>query len=137
MGHKIGEAGLDRYVSARLIERARRRARQKRGAVAVGMLSLIPPPFPFSPFMLAGGALGIRALVFLSTFAALRLVRFGVEAFLAVRYGRAILGWLESDRIQDIVILVMAAAFLLTALSIVRLMRSSGRPAGSRKAVRA
>jgi membrane protein YqaA with SNARE-associated domain len=137
MGRKIGEAGLERYVSAARVARARSRARQKRGAVALALLSLIPPPFPFSPFMLAGGALGIRATVFFVIFALARLVRFGIEAFLAVRYGRAILRWMESDWIQTVVFCMIVLAAILTGLSVVRLIRSSRGRSAAPKIARA
>jgi membrane protein YqaA with SNARE-associated domain len=136
MGHKIGEEGLERYVSKERIERTRRRVKDK-GAVALAMLSLIPPPFPFSPFMLAAGALHVRALTFFLTFALARLFRFGVEAALAVLYGRAILRWIQSDIVNDVVLVVMALALVLTGLSIYRLLRSSrARRGGAVTAVR-
>jgi membrane protein YqaA with SNARE-associated domain len=128
MGHKIGEAGLERYVAADRIERARRRVKD-RGAIAVAILSLIPPPFPFSPFMLAAGALGLRALTFFVAFALSRMFRFGVEALLAVWYGQTIVRWIESDVMQQVVLGMVVLAVLLTTLSIVRLVRSSHRPA--------
>jgi hypothetical protein len=78
--------------------------------------------------MLAAGALGLRAPIFFATFALSRLVRFGVEAVLAVRYGRAILAWIESDVMQQVVGGMIVLAAVLTTLSIVRLVRSSRAP---------
>src|SRR4051794_35488463 len=52
MGGKIGENGLDRYVSTRRLERMRRKIRDS-GAIALAVLDLIPPPFPFTLFVLA------------------------------------------------------------------------------------
>jgi membrane protein YqaA with SNARE-associated domain len=124
MGHKIGEAGLERYVSATRIERARRRI-ERRGAFALALLSLFPPPFPFTPFILAAGALGLRPSIFFATFAGSRMLRFGLEAALAVRYGRTIVTWIESDIMQRVLLAMVGLALLLTTLSIVRLVRSS------------
>src|ERR1700756_5107384 len=58
MGATVGDNGLERYVSpARL---ARVHAKIKRsGAIALAVLDLIPPPFPFTPFVLAAGALEV------------------------------------------------------------------------------
>src|SRR5262245_47572229 len=56
MGGRIGDRGLERYVSARRLGRIRRKIRHS-GAVTLAALDLIPPPFPFTPFVLAAGAL--------------------------------------------------------------------------------
>ena len=83
MGVKIGEKGLERYVPAKRLERIRQRMAGG-GAVTLAALSLIPPPFPFTPFVLAAGALEVRPVTFFTTFTACRLLRFGLEAALAV-----------------------------------------------------
>src|SRR3954464_10173059 len=90
MGRQIGEKGLDRYIPSNRLDRVRARVRDS-GAIALGLLDLIPPPFPFTPFVLAAGALEVDTRLFFVTLAAARALRFGVEAALAVRYGKAIL----------------------------------------------
>jgi len=135
MGVKIGEKGLDRYVSARRLDRIRRRIRES-GAIALAALDLIPPPFPYTPFVLAAGALDVDASTFFVTLVVCRLFRFGIEAALAVVYGHSILRWFESDLFHDIVVGLIALAIVLTALSLVRLIRST-RTSGRRAALRA
>src|SRR6185295_9753396 len=56
MGEKIGEKGLERWIPAKRLERVRARI-HTRGAIALAVVDLIPPPFPFTPFVLAAGAL--------------------------------------------------------------------------------
>src|SRR6476620_9963243 len=51
VGRKAGENGLTRFVSPRRLKRVK--ARIDRGAFVVAGLALIPPPFPFTPFVLA------------------------------------------------------------------------------------
>lgn len=134
MGAKIGEKGLDRYVPSKRLDRIRAKIRNS-GAVALAVLDLIPPPFPFTPFVLAAGALDVRARVFFTTLVVCRMIRFGGEAILAARYGRSITRWLDSDIFHDIVTASIVIAMALTALSIVRLVRSaktSGRRSGLR-----
>jgi membrane protein YqaA with SNARE-associated domain len=126
MGVKIGEQGLDRWLPGKRLERIRRRVNQN-GAVALAVLDLIPPPFPFTPFVLAAGALDVNTRMFFLTLTACRLVRFGLEAALAIVYGRRILRWLDSDLFHDIVSLFIVIAILLTTLSIVKLVRATGR----------
>lgn len=127
MGMKAGEAGLERFIPAHRLERIQKKIKNK-GAVALALLTLIPPPFPFTPFILAAGALRVRPVVFFGAMAASRLLRFGIEAVLAVWYGRRILAWMDSDLFHQIAFACLALAVVLTTLSIVRLTRSS-RPA--------
>src|SRR5712691_11625418 len=72
MGKKVGEAGLDRWVPKRRLTRIRKRVRE-RGAIALAVLDLIPPPFPFTPFLLAAGALEVDARTFFVTLAICRM----------------------------------------------------------------
>jgi membrane protein YqaA with SNARE-associated domain len=131
MGVKIGDAGLERFVPARRLERIRSRVREK-GAIALAVLDLIPPPFPFTLFVLAAGALDVSMRTFFVTLIAVRVLRFGAEAGLAAAYGPRILGWLDSDLFHDMVSLLTVLAIVLTAMSIVKIVRTSGRPAGRR-----
>lgn len=135
MGRQIGEKGLERFVDAKRLEKVHRKIKNS-GAVALAMLDLIPPPFPFTAFVLAAGALEVKTRTFFATLAAVRILRFGVEAALAVRYGRRILVGIDSDLFHDIVAFFMVLAFVLTALSIVKLLRSS-RTSARRPAHRA
>src|SRR5258705_12452574 len=96
MGKKIGEAGLDRWVPRKRLTQIRKRAREQ-GAIALAVLDLIPPPFPFTPFVLAAGALDVKRKTFFITLVVCRLFRFGLEALLAVVYGGRIPPWIDSD----------------------------------------
>ena len=127
MGRLIGEKGLDRYVDAKRLKKVRKKIRES-GAIALAVLDLIPPPFPFTPFVLAAGALEVQTWLFFVTLAVCRMFRFGIEAVLAVIYGRSILSWLDSDLFHDIVGFCIIAAFALTVLSIVKLIRSGRTP---------
>jgi membrane protein YqaA with SNARE-associated domain len=122
MGVKIGDAGLERYVSPKRLEGIRERIRGS-SAIALATLSIIPPPFPFTPFVLAAGALDVPTTTFFTAFFLCRLGRFGLEALLAVWYGRRILRWLDSQLFQDIVAGCIVLAVILTAVSLVRVFR--------------
>jgi len=133
MGAKIGDHGLEHWVSHKRLARVRTRIRTK-GAVALAVLDLIPPPFPFTPFVLAAGALDVRPRTFFVTLAACRVLRFGLEGALAVTYGQGVLSWLESDLFNDIVMFFVAIAIMLTVLSIVQVVRATRAPARKRAA---
>jgi membrane protein YqaA with SNARE-associated domain len=128
IGQKAGERGLTRLVPPKRL--ARVKARVDRGAAVVAALALIPPPFPFTPFVLAGGALGMNAWGFLTALAAARVFRFGVEAALAARYGSRILRWMETPAFEAIVgtlIVLAVAGTVISAVALARGSRSGGR----------
>jgi membrane protein YqaA with SNARE-associated domain len=128
MGVKIGEQGLERWVPARRLARIRARVRTK-GAIALAVLDLIPPPFPFTPFVLAAGALEVKPRTFFVTLTACRILRFGLEAALAVTYGPRILALLDSELFHDIVTFFVVIAIALTSLSMVQIVRATRKPA--------
>jgi membrane protein YqaA with SNARE-associated domain len=133
MGIKIGEQGLERWVPEKRLVQVRARVRQS-GAIALAVLDLIPPPFPFTPFVLAAGALEVKARTFFVTLIVCRLLRFGFEAALALVYGDRIVSWFDSDLFHDVVMFFIALALLLTLLSIVQVIRAT-RAARPRAAI--
>jgi membrane protein YqaA with SNARE-associated domain len=124
IGRKIGEVGLERYVPERRLERMRCRVRDS-GAIALALPALLPPPFPLTPFILTCGALNVNPWRFFATFGAVRLLRFGAEAVLALRYGRGILRVLQSDTFQTVVVGFIVMAIVGSIVSVVLLWRSS------------
>jgi len=125
VGKKAGEAGLSRFVRPRRLERVK--ARVNGGGPVVAVLALIPPPFPFTPFVLASGALGMNVWTFFAPLAAMRAFRFGVEGALAHRYGSQILHWMKTPTFQMVVGVFIALAVIGTIASAVVLVRSSRR----------
>lgn len=124
IGRKAGDAGLGRLVPPRRLKRLRSRVQEK-GAMALAVPALFPPPFPLTPLVLTCGALQINWRWFFSTFAAMRLVRFGIAAVLARVYGRGILRVLESDTFQTVAVGFVAVAILGTVVSAVLLWRNT------------
>jgi membrane protein YqaA with SNARE-associated domain len=123
MGVKIGEQGLERWVPRKRLTAIRARVREK-GAIALAVLDLIPPPFPFTPFVLAAGALDVTPRTFFVTLTVCRVLRFGLEAALALVYGNRIMSLLESDLFHDVVMMFIAIAIALTVLSLVQVVRA-------------
>lgn len=116
VGHKAGEHGLSRFVSAGTLHLVRKRLR-RHGAFTVAGLALIPPPFPFTPFVLVSGALHFSRLRLFPMLALARLLRFGLEAALAVRYGDALVGWMASGTFRIAVAVFIAVATIGTMAS--------------------
>ena len=124
MGDKVGDAGLERFAPARYLASARRRIKKTTRSGALAALSLIPPPFPFTPIVLAAGALEVKAVAFFTTLVSCRFVRFGLEAYLARRYGPQTLDWLESPIVENAVLAFLALGVVLTTITLVRVVRS-------------
>jgi membrane protein YqaA with SNARE-associated domain len=111
IGRKAGDVGLERLVPPHQLEPLRARARRN-GAVALALPALLPPPFPFTPFVLTCGALSVSRPLFFSTFGAMRLVRFSIGAALARVYGQGILQVVQSPQFRLVV-----AAFIVVAVA--------------------
>jgi membrane protein YqaA with SNARE-associated domain len=125
VGKKAGEKGLSRFVKPNRLERVK--ARVNKGAPVVAALALIPPPFPFTPFVLASGALGMNPWSFFGALAVARVFRFGVEAALAHRYGSQIVRWMKTPAFQTIVGVFIALAVIGTIVSAIVVIRGSKR----------
>jgi membrane protein YqaA with SNARE-associated domain len=124
IGRRAGEHGLERFVSARRLDHIKGRVRRS-GAIAFALPAMMPPPFPLTPFVLTCGALAVSKTRFFLTLGIVRLVRFAVEAALAVIYGQRILSWMKSDLFQAIVIGFTIVAVVATVAGIWTLIRQS------------
>ncbi len=58
--------------------------------------AVLPPPFPFKPFVLAEGVFQAPVRTFVLAIFLGRGLRYGVEGILAVKYGDATLGFLKN-----------------------------------------
>ncbi len=130
LGSKAGDAGLERLVPASRLKRVRQKVNGT-GALALGASSIIPPPFPFTPFVLAAGALDVDKLPFFAMVGLTRLLRFGIAAWLAVRYGSSIVRWLEAPAVQYSILACVAVALAAGAWSVYQLVRRTRRPAAA------
>ncbi len=86
VGRKGGEAFVRRRFGDSHVERSLG-AFRRHGLLAVCVPSLLPPPVPFKPFVLAAGVARIRAVDFLLAVGLGRGLRYFGEALLAVWYG--------------------------------------------------
>lgn len=90
LGKKGGKAAIGRYVPPRLQKRVSEWA-QHHSILAVFLPAILPPPIPLWPFLLAAGALGASWKRFLAAFGSGRLLRYSLDGWLAVLYGRRII----------------------------------------------
>ncbi|MGB2717530.1 MAG: VTT domain-containing protein [Vicinamibacterales bacterium] len=127
IGRKVGEHGLSKLIKPSRLERVQQRVGHGAG-ITVAALGIIPPPFPFTAFVLTSGACRVNAWTFLTTLAGVRAARFLIEAGLAARYGRRILTWMQSSVFEAIVGVLIAAVIIGTIASAVALYRGTRQP---------
>jgi membrane protein YqaA with SNARE-associated domain len=120
-GAKIGDAGVRHFASDKWLKRIRERL--KGSAVTLAALDLMPPPFPFSAFVLGAGAARVDRRKFFVTLALCRMLRFGAEALLGLRYGRYALKWIESETVERVVAAIVILAIAAGLYSLSRLRR--------------
>lgn len=124
IGHKIGEHGLTKLIEPSRLQRVQQRVGNS-AAVTVAALGIIPPPFPFTAFVLTSGAAHTNARVFFATLAGVRFVRFLIEAALAARFGRRILVWMKTPVFEAIIGVLIALALIGTIVSAIAVWRGS------------
>lgn len=119
---KAGETGLERFVSRRRVDKLKEKLENKAG-VTVFVATLIPPPFPFTPVVMTASALqSPRGELLIAVFFG-RLLRFGIEAILALYFGRHVLAFMNSDVVTYIVYGLIGIAVILSTLSLLRWLK--------------
>jgi membrane protein YqaA with SNARE-associated domain len=127
LGRKLGNVGLERFVPPRRLERFKARVGNA-GAIAMALPAALPPPFPLTAFVLTCGALEVDARRFFFVYVGARLLRFGVEAALARRYGQGVLRVLQSATFEWIVggfVIVAVAGTVVSAAALWRKTRKA------------
>lgn len=116
---KAGEKGLERFVSERKIKKLKSKMENKAG-ITVFLATLMPPPFPFTPAVMTASALQTPRKNLLITVFVGRLVRFGIEAVLALYFGRQLIAWINSDVLAYFVYGLVGIAIVLSTLSLIK-----------------
>lgn len=119
---KAGEKGLERFVAPDRIEQLKRRLDKRAGRV-VFAATLIPPPFPFTPIVMTASALQSPRRQLLGAVFAGRLVRFTIEALLALYFGRRIISYLNSDLVEYFVYGFIIVAIVGSVFSVKKWIR--------------
>jgi membrane protein YqaA with SNARE-associated domain len=96
------------------------------GFLSAFIPAVLPPPFPFKPFVLAEGVFQVPSRTFILAILLGRAVRYGGEGILAVRYGDAALGYLKTHG-WAFVLGVLVLMLLLYVLTHFVLHRSSAK----------
>src|SRR5580693_481447 len=100
---KGGRKGIEGDRKSKRIAYVERKAREN-GGIAIATAALMPPPFPFTPFIIVAGALQYPLKRMLLIIAACRAVRFATEGLLAVVYGRRIIQMAQSPYVEGFIL---------------------------------
>ncbi len=93
LARKGGKEGIEKKIGKKRAEKFYKKF-DKGGFSTVVIGSILPPPFPLVPVLMAAGVMQYSRRNFLAALTIGRGARFFVVAFLSQLYGTAILGWL-------------------------------------------
>src|ERR1700719_4055832 len=84
LARKGGKQAMERRLSKRRAAKVYKRF-ERWGFSAIAVPALLPPPFPFVPFLLAAGALQYSRKKFLTALVVGRGIRYSIAAYLGAR----------------------------------------------------
>src|SRR5580700_3616387 len=116
-GKETMERKLSKKRAAQVIN-----AFERWGFAAVVIPALLPPPFPFLPFLLAAGAMQYSKKKFLSALTLGRGIRYFLEAAVAFVYGGHMVRFFSPHYKQAMVILI-GLALIGAVLSVIQYLR--------------
>jgi membrane protein YqaA with SNARE-associated domain len=118
LARKGGKETMERKLSKkRAAQFSKAFARWGFGAVAIP--ALMPPPFPFLPFLLAAGAMQYSRKKFVGALALGRGVRYTIAAWLGFHYGNHILRFF-SHYYKPAIAVLIGLAIIGTVLSVIQ-----------------
>lgn len=131
---KAGEEGLERFVKPKRVKQLKAKLDKGVGWV-VFTSTLLPPPFPFTPVIMSASALQCsRTKLYVGVFVG-RLVRFTIEALLALYFGKQVLKFLNSPVVDYLVYALVVIAIVGSALSLMKwLKRNKKRVRAAKRA---
>jgi membrane protein YqaA with SNARE-associated domain len=121
LARKGGKEAMERKLSKRRAQKVSK-AFARWGFAAVAIPALLPPPFPFVPFLLAAGAMQYSRRRFLGALTLGRGIRYSIAAFLGFHYGRHILRFFNQYYKPAMAILI-GLAVIGAVLSLVQYLR--------------
>jgi len=121
--------GVEAKTSSRRLRFVESQLR-KRAAWTVVFACLIPPPFPFTPFVALAAGSGYPRKKLLALIGVSRFVRFALEGGLAILYGQRIMNIAKSPAVDYAVIALIVFAIGGSVISIYSWLRKGRRSRG-------
>lgn len=120
---KAGEEGLKKFLKPKQIDQLKKKM-ENNGGLAVFTATLLPPPFPFTPVIMAASALQCSRSHMIGAVFVGRIVRYTFEAVLALYFGRQIIRYLNSPVVEYFAYAFIVIAVVGSTLSIMKWVRS-------------
>ena len=121
---KGGRKGIEGDRKSKRIAYVERKVGEH-GGIAIATAALMPPPFPFTPFIIVAGALQYPLKRMLLIIAACRALRFAIEGVLAVVYGRRIIQMAQSPYVEGFIMALVVISMAGSAWSIYSWIKKS------------
>jgi membrane protein YqaA with SNARE-associated domain len=114
---KGGESGLESYISQRRLRSVRKHINQD-APWALAIAAIMPPPFPFTPFVGVAAALQYPRKKLFATIGAVRFLRFSIEGTLAIFMGERFIQLAQVPVVQGAVVCLAGISVIGSALSV-------------------
>jgi membrane protein YqaA with SNARE-associated domain len=127
LARKGGEEGLSRILPAKRVEVVKRKVRTHAGW-ALALAALLPPPFPFTPFVAAAAALQFPRWKMIAILLSSRMLRFTLVGLLGIAFGPAIRRMAEQPVFKYTLLGLFAVCVVGSVLSVFGWIRRTRRP---------
>ena len=127
---RAGEKGLEKHLPKKRLDYVKCKV-QKNAAWALVIASIAPPPFPFTPFVMAAAALQYPRWRMAGITGAARMLRFTILGALALMFGRRILRWMAAPALQYVLIGLMIVCIVGSVISVIGWVKRSRTKAAS------
>lgn len=117
VSRKGGEEGLEKTLPRTRAEYVKRKVKKNAGW-ALAVASLMPPPFPFTPFVAAAAAFQYSRKKLLSVIGVCRALRFTIDGLLAVFFGERIIQLAKTPAVQYSIICLVVISIIGSSYSI-------------------
>ena len=129
---KKGEEQIRKRVASGRLNYIQKQV-EKHAGWALGLAGIMPPPFPFTAFVAGAAAFDYPRKKLLAIVGTARFVRFVIEGVLAIIYGKWMLSFAKSDKLEHLVLVVVIVSVAGSAFSIYKWIAQSrsarsGRP---------
>lgn len=127
LSRKVGEKGIESLVDAKKVEKLQQRLKTHSFWV-LGGAALMPPPFPFTIFLIAASAIQIARWRVLTSVGVGRFLRFVLISLLARRYGTHLIALSKRPEFRYFIIGLAVVSVIGSVFSVLKWVRSTRRP---------
>jgi len=126
VSRKGGDAFIQKHLSKHRLAYVKRK--MESGATwTLSLAALMPPPFPFTPFVMAASAFQYPRKKLFVTLGLTRFCRFAIEGGLALLFGRGILRVIQTPGFEVAVYALVALSIIASVISLYSWIQKSKR----------